>query len=99
MTSLPKLKEMHLNSGLNTVTLWCFLVGSRSLPRLILVKFVSLVQMDPSSEAEPVRNQEGFLEAFLDGKFWSLRGRGRKRTSVAETHIVVVLSKKLVLCM
>lgn len=90
---------MHLNSGLNTVTLWCFLVGSRSLPRLILVKFVSLVQMDPSSEAEPVRNQEGFLEAFLDGKFWSLRGRGRKRTSVAETHIVVVLSKKLVLCM
>lgn len=89
---------MHLNSGLNTVTLWCFLVGSRSLPRLI-VKFVSLVQMDPSSEAEPVRNQEGFLEAFLDGKFWSLRGRGRKRTSVAETHIVVVLSKKLVLCM
>lgn len=99
MTRLPKLKEMHLNSGLNTVTLWCFLVGSRSLPRLILVKFVSLVQMDPSSEAEPVRNQEGFLEAFLDGKFWSLRGRGRKRTSVAETHIVVVLSKKLVLCM
>lgn len=90
---------MHLNSGLNTVTLWCFLVGSRSLPRLILVKFVSLVQMDPSYEAEPVRNQEGFLEAFLDGKFWSLRGRGRKRTSVAETHIVVVLSKKLVLCM
>lgn len=92
---------MHLNSGLNTITLWCFLllVGSRSFPTLILVKFMSLVQMDPSSEAEPVRNQEGFLEAFLDGKFWSLRGRGRKQTSVAETHIVVVLSKKLVLCM
>lgn len=91
-TNLPsKSKEMHLNSDLKAVSLWCSFPSfgtcfSRLIPVVLGTDGPFLWDRDGQKAG-------GLLwqPFFLDGKFWSLRGCQRKWTSVAETQILLVL--------